>query len=63
MPTIRIDITALTKEKKAELAARLTTTAHAVLPHIPETAFTVYIRENSPDNVAVGGTLLSDRKK
>jgi len=63
MPTIRIDITTLTKEQKAELAARLTRTAHEVLPHIPESAFTIYIKENSPDNIALGGTLLSDRKK
>ncbi|MGI5839544.1 MAG: 4-oxalocrotonate tautomerase DmpI [bacterium] len=63
MPTIRIDISALDKEKKAELAAELTKAAHTVLPHISETAFTVYIHENSLDNIAVGGKLLSDRKK
>jgi len=49
----------MTKEKKAELVAKLTRTAHEVLG-IPEQAFTVYIRENDKDNIGVGGKLLSD---
>ncbi len=62
MPTIRIDLAAATKEKKAELAAELTKTAAGVLGY-PESAFTVYIGEFTAENISVGGVLLADRKK
>jgi 4-oxalocrotonate tautomerase len=62
MPAIRVDLSAATKEKKAELVAQLTKTAAEVLG-ISESAFSVYIAEYGADNIGVGGTLLSDRKK
>lgn len=61
MPIIQFDGPVLPKEKKAELAARITKAAQETLPNIPEQAFTVIIRENNHDNIAVGGQLLSDR--
>lgn len=63
LPIIRFDGPVLSKEKKAELAAKITRAAHEVLRTIPEQAFTVVIRENNPDNIAVGGQLLSERSK
>ncbi|MDK2799029.1 MAG: 4-oxalocrotonate tautomerase [Clostridiales bacterium] len=62
MPIIQIEGPVLSKEKKAELASKLTKTAQEVL-NIPEQAFTVLIKENNMDNVAVGGQLLSERNK
>jgi 4-oxalocrotonate tautomerase len=52
----------MTKEKKAELVARLTETAQEVLG-IPPQAFSVIIRENSMDNIGQGGKLLSETHK
>ncbi|NLV92427.1 MAG: 4-oxalocrotonate tautomerase [Firmicutes bacterium] len=61
MPIIQVDAGPMSKETKAELCAKLTKTAAEIL-NIPEQAFTVVLRENSGDNISVGGTLLSDRK-
>lgn len=30
--------------------------------NLPPQAFYVFIKENEPDNIGVGGTLLSDKK-
>lgn len=62
MPFIQFDGGQMTKEKKAELVAKLTQASVEVLG-IPEQAFLVLIRENSMDNIGSGGKLLSDRKK
>ncbi|NLK08702.1 MAG: 4-oxalocrotonate tautomerase [Firmicutes bacterium] len=62
MPIIQFDGGSMSKEDKVKLAAKLTEAANSVLPNIPKEAFTVVIKENNPDNIAVGGTLLSDRK-
>ena len=62
MPFIQFDGSHMSKEQKAELIARLTQTAHEVLG-IPEQAFTVIIRENSMDNIGVGGKMLSESHK
>lgn len=62
MPFIQFDGPQMTKEQKAELIARLTQTAREVLG-IPEQAFTVIIRENSMDNIGVGGKMLSETHK
>ena len=61
MPIISFEGPVPTKEQKAELAAKLTKATHEVLPQMPENAFIVVIKESSPDNVAVGGKLLSER--
>ncbi len=62
MPIIHFYGAVLTKEKKRDLAAKLTEAAATTLPHIPKQAFTVLIHENQPENIAVGGQLLADRE-
>ena len=62
MPFITIEGPEMSREKKAELVIKLTKTTHEVL-NIPEEAINVLIKENSPDNIGIGGKLLSDRHK
>ena len=62
MPVITLDAGSLTKEQKAELVKAFTESASRITG-IPEHAFTMVIRENNPDNIGVGGVLLSERKK
>ncbi|MBP2649449.1 MAG: 4-oxalocrotonate tautomerase [Firmicutes bacterium] len=61
MPLITIEGPQLSKEKKRELVGALTKAASGVI-QIPEEGFTVIIRENNPDNVGIGGSLLSEMK-
>ena len=61
MPVITLEAGTVTKEKKAELAQKLTKTAAEVLGLLDE-AFIVFMKENSFDNIASGGVLLSERK-
>lgn len=49
-------------DKKRELAKELTQAAHKAYG-LPESKIVVYIKENIPDNVAVGGELIVDRDK
>ncbi len=63
MPIIQFDGPVIPREKKVELAAKITKAAQEVFPNIPGQAFTLIIRENGHDNIAVGGQLLSDRLK
>ena len=60
MPAIIMELAPLDKEKKAQLVREVTEcTARATgLP--PETIF-VFIKENSLENIGVGGTLLAER--
>ena len=62
MPVITLEAGPLTKEQKEQLAKELTASASKITG-IPEHAFIAIIRENNPDNIGVGGVLLSDRKK
>lgn len=62
MPSITLEIATLEKEKKAALVKEIAAAA-ARITELPEEAFYIFIKENHPDNVAIGGTLLSDRKK
>ncbi len=62
MPTITFDAPKMKKEDKAELVAKFTETASNITG-IPKQAFVVYIRENDPENVGVGGELLVEIKK
>lgn len=62
VPFIQFDGPELSREKKKELVEKLTKTAHEVL-NIPEQAFSVIIKENSIDNIGVGGKLLSESHK
>jgi 4-oxalocrotonate tautomerase len=62
MPVITFDGGKLDKAQKAELAKVFTENA-ARVTNIPVTAFVVFFKENDPENVAVGGTLLADRRQ
>jgi len=62
MPIIHVDCPQLSKEKKKALVEKLTQVSKEVM-EIPEQAFTIIIHENGPDNVGVGGKLLSEMKK
>lgn len=61
MPIITFDGPKLTKEQKAEMARGFTKVAQEITK-LPEPAFIVLLKESDLENVAVGGTLLSDRK-
>jgi 4-oxalocrotonate tautomerase len=60
MPVITIDLSALPKEKKAQLVRNLTREASDITG-IPQEKFVVLINELERDNIGVGGQLLSDR--
>ncbi|WP_265455237.1 4-oxalocrotonate tautomerase DmpI [Enterococcus sp. HY326] len=60
MPVIQFEIGHLTKEQKEQVVKEFTETAVKVTG-IPAEAFYVFIKENSGDNVGVGGVLQSDR--
>ena len=62
MPTIFFYGPKLEKEKKRDMIKSFTETASR-LTGIDKSAFVVYLRELSPENVGVGGELLEDRKK
>ena len=61
MPLITMKIADLPKEKKEELTRRMTQLASEITG-IPEPAFMMFVEEYPTENIAVGGTLLSDRK-
>lgn len=61
MPVITLESSGLTKEQKAKLIEELTATAASIMDR-PQSAFTVYLKENNPDNIGVGGVMLSERK-
>jgi len=62
MPAIFFYGPKLEKEKKRDMIKSFTETASR-LTGIDKSAFVVYLRESSPENVGVGGELLEDRKK
>ena len=59
MPVITIEAGTLNKDQKAALARELTKTAAGIL-NLPEEAFITFMKENSYDNIAAGGKLLSE---
>lgn len=61
MPVITFEIAQLTYEQKQVIAKEFTDTASKVTG-IPRDDFYVFIKENVPDNVGIGGVLLSERK-
>ena len=61
MPVITIEAAKLTKEQKAVITKEMTETTSRVM-NLPSQAFYVFIKENEPDNIGVGGILLSDKK-
>jgi 4-oxalocrotonate tautomerase len=62
MPTIFFYGPKLDKEKSREMIKSFTETASG-LTGIEKSAFVVYLRESTPENVGVGGELLEDRLK
>lgn len=62
MPVIRVDGPKIDTDKKRELVKRLTEAA-AEIYGMDKEHIIVLIRENAPENVGVGGTLIADRRK
>lgn len=62
MPTIFFYGPKLDKDRKKDMIKSFTETASR-LTGIEKSAFVVYLRESSPENVGVGGELLEDRKR
>lgn len=60
MPQIMFEGPRLERTQKADLVREFTEVAHRVTG-IRKEAFVVFIKENEPDNIGVGGVLLSDR--
>jgi len=60
MPTIFFYGPDLEDAKKKELIKNFTETASR-LTGVDKSAFTIYLRTSSPDNVGVGGQLLRER--
>ena len=58
MPVITIDISTISREKKAALAKELTVKASEITG-IPGEKFIVLIKELERENIGVGGNLLS----
>lgn len=61
MPVITVEAAKLTKEQKAVLAKEMTETASRVM-NLPPQAFYVFLKENDPENIGIGGLLLSEKK-
>jgi len=62
MPLITASGPALDVDRKRKLADGLTKVAADVY-HLPAEAIIVVVQENPPENVAVGGVLIADRKR
>lgn len=62
MPSITMELVKMSKEKKAQLVKEVTE-ATSRLTGLPEQVIFVFIKENDPENVGVGGVLLPDMKK
>lgn len=60
MPIITLDGPPLSLEKKRSLANELTSLA-AQAYDLPASTIIIMLRESTPDQVAVGGTLIADR--
>ncbi|MBP2643427.1 MAG: uncharacterized protein H6Q67_1314 [Firmicutes bacterium] len=60
MPIIIVEGGPRSLDQKKELVAVLTKSA-SVIMNVPEKAFQVYIKENSHDNIGVGGKLVSEK--
>ncbi|NLO05971.1 MAG: 4-oxalocrotonate tautomerase family protein [candidate division WS1 bacterium] len=60
MPVVQIDGGPLSVEKKRELCGNITE-ALSTAYGLPKSAYIILIRENTGENVGVGGELLCDR--
>jgi len=61
MPVVTIEGGKLDVEKKRALCCEITDALEAAYGH-PKSAYVILIRENTRENVAVGGELLCDRE-
>lgn len=61
MPVITLETASLNTEQKKMLVSEFTESA-ARITGIPKEAFYVFLKENTTDNVGVGGKLLSEKK-
>jgi 4-oxalocrotonate tautomerase len=61
MPNITLEGPPITDLNKKRVLAEQLTTAAAQAYGLPPATIVVTIKENSPENVAVGGVLISDR--
>ncbi|HHX50562.1 MAG TPA: 4-oxalocrotonate tautomerase [Clostridia bacterium] len=62
MPIITFDGPLLTREKKETLIKEFTRIASETVG-LPAEAFIVLLKETEPDNVGVGGIMLSEKQK
>ena len=60
MPAITMELAPLPKDKKAQLVKEVTESTSRATGLPPEAIF-VFIKENSLENIGVGGKLLADR--
>lgn len=60
MPSVTLELAGLDREQKRTLVEEITGTVSKVTG-LPAESVYVFIKENDPDNVGVGGKLLSDR--
>ncbi|MEG3069806.1 MAG: 4-oxalocrotonate tautomerase [Peptococcaceae bacterium] len=58
MPLITLEAGRMDKNQKDQLITEFTRVASDIL-NIPPDAFVVYLKENEPDNIGVGGKPLS----
>jgi len=59
MPIITLEGPKLKKEQKEAIIEDFTDVASKIISDIPKEAFVVILKENSDENVGVGGTPLS----
>ena len=62
MPVVTFEAAQLTRAQKQELVGDFTESA-ARITGLPKESIFVFLKENCPENVGVGGVLLDDRKK
>ena len=62
MPSIILESGKLTNEQKIALVREFTESASRITG-IPEAKFSVFLHENAPENIGVGGQLRSEIKK
>ena len=62
MPNVKIDGPKIDVEIKRTLVKEITDALEKAYK-LPREAYVVLIKENKPENVGVGGTLILDRKK
>ncbi|MDE5879277.1 MAG: tautomerase family protein [Desulfovibrio sp.] len=60
MPAIIMELAPLEKEKKAQLVREVTESTSRLTGLPPEAIF-IFIKENSLENIGVGGKLLADK--